>query len=206
MPNSELAIVVRQCPQLTADTWPSEYDRKYSPRMLLAVLKCYAFTPYSLKDIIPRLAELVPKVCPEHVKDIPDNYLQNIPFSEHSIIMALNLDEMAMNVYHFCQQCKMEQYASQIVEIADDTEKDYDRQEVGDDGQIILYKGNTVRVQRAGLQIKTRQWLMERLSRKFAPKSETLSHNVNISASVTLPPPEDMEKMSPEELLKLLNP
>jgi hypothetical protein len=79
--------------------------------------------------------------------------------------------------YGLAQQVKVEGWAEETIEIADDGSNDW-MERRNADGANIGWQENGEALRRSALRVSTRQWLMERLKpKKYGPAAQKLEHS-----------------------------
>jgi len=139
----------------------------------------YNFVPSQLKKAFDDFAAL-PGTLDFHCKQ---NHIRH-----DTVLNLLNVYPELRGYYEHAQERHTEVWARECEEIADDDSRDTTTvvKTNPKTGEITEYEQpNMVATRRDDLRVRTRTWLMERLSARYRPKTE--NHNLNLNINATLP-------------------
>jgi hypothetical protein len=112
-------------------------------------------SPEKLDKVLERIAngESVKAICAD--KDMP---------GEKTIYSHLEKDEAFQQRYARAREAQMDHYAEEIIEISDDSSRDYVEKQNSDGSKYQAFDAE--HVQRSRLRVDSRKWLMSKLAPK----------------------------------------
>jgi len=132
-------------------------------------------TDYS-EDVADRILDLI--IEGKTLREI--EAVEGLP-SKSTILRWVAKHEEFAKLYALAQEAKMEGFADELLEIADDGRNDWMR---ANDEENAGYRENGEAMRRSQIRISTRQWLMERLKPKKYGSKVDVNHGGNVGLTV----------------------